>query len=76
MRRTRPSGRSRRGRQRAIPTVAIAVPMAIMPRTGIEREWRAAHTDRDWRDYRSAVRHAFDRAMHVFEGGPDPDRRK
>ena len=42
----------------------------------IERDWRAAHADRDWREYRSAVRHAFDRAMHVFEGGPDPDRRK
>ena len=42
----------------------------------IEREWRTTHADRDWHDYRSAVRHAFDRAMHVFEGQPDPDRRR
>lgn len=42
----------------------------------LEHDWRAQHADRDWRDYRSAVRHAFERAMHVFEGEPDPDRRR
>ena len=32
--------------------------------------------DARWEDVKHAVRHAFDRAMHVFEGAPDPDRRK
>jgi hypothetical protein len=42
----------------------------------LEREWRSRHADRDWTDYRGSVRHAFERAMHVFEGATDPDRRR
>lgn len=37
----------------------------------VEREWRSANTgraDRDWEDYRHAIRHAFERAMKTFEG--------
>ena len=41
----------------------------------LEQDWRSRHTDRDWNDHRSAVRHAFERAMHVFEGTRDPDKR-
>ena len=44
--------------------------------TELERDWRGRHTDRDWNEHKGAVRHAFERAMHVFEGGPDPDKRK
>ena len=40
----------------------------------LERDWRSRHADRDWQEYKGSVRHAFDRAMHVFEGGKDPDR--
>jgi hypothetical protein len=42
----------------------------------LERDWRSRHADRDWAEHRSAVRHAFERAMHVFEGAKDPDERK
>ena len=42
----------------------------------LERDWRSRHTDRDWNEYKGSVRHAFERAMHVFEGAPDPDKRK
>ena len=38
----------------------------------LERDWRSRHADRDWTEYKGAVRHAFERAMHTFEGGPDP----
>ncbi|HEX6631930.1 MAG TPA: hypothetical protein VF048_12605 [Gemmatimonadaceae bacterium] len=34
----------------------------------VEREWRGQHADRDWPEYRGAIRQAFERAMHVFEG--------
>ncbi|HEU4629585.1 MAG TPA: hypothetical protein VFS08_07550 [Gemmatimonadaceae bacterium] len=34
----------------------------------VEREWRDRHTDRDWQQYHGAIRHAFERAMRVFEG--------
>ena len=42
----------------------------------VEREWRSRNADRDWGEHRSAVRHAFERAMHVFEGTKDPDARR
>lgn len=42
----------------------------------LERDWRSRHADRDWGEHRGAIRHAFERAMHVFEGAPDPDKRK
>lgn len=37
----------------------------------VEREWREefeGRADRDWEDYRHAIRHAFERAMKTFEG--------
>lgn len=34
----------------------------------VERDWRSQHADRDWHEYRGAIRHAFERAMRVFEG--------
>jgi hypothetical protein len=34
----------------------------------VEREWRGQHADRDWHEYRGAIRGAFERAMRVFEG--------
>jgi hypothetical protein len=37
---------------------------------------RPARQDARWEDVRHAVRHSFERAMHVFEGMPDPDKRK
>lgn len=40
----------------------------------LERDWRSRQADRDWNEYKGSVRHAFDRAMHVFEGAKDPDR--
>ena len=43
--------------------------------TDLERDWRSRHADRDWTEYRGSVRHAFERAMHVFEGARDPDKR-
>ena len=42
----------------------------------LERDWRSRHADRDWHEYKGSIRHAFDRAMHVFEGAKDPDERK
>ena len=41
----------------------------------LEHDWRSRHADRDWTEYKGAVRHAFERAMHVFEGAKDPDKR-
>ncbi len=41
----------------------------------LERDWRGRHADRDWNDYKGSVRHAFEKAMHVFEGAKDPDKR-
>ena len=41
----------------------------------LERDWRDRHADRDWQEHRGAIRHAFERAMHVFEGAKDPDRK-
>ena len=41
----------------------------------LERDWRSRNADRDWNEYKGSVRHAFDRAMHVFEGAKDPDAR-
>jgi hypothetical protein len=41
----------------------------------LEQDWRTRHPDRDWHEYRGSIRHAFDKAMHVFEGGKDPDKR-
>jgi len=48
--------------------------------TDLERDW-ATQGDQPqrqgaWGDYRHAVRHAFDRAMHQFEGTKDPDARR
>lgn len=40
----------------------------------LERDWRSTQTDRDWGEHRGAVRHAFERAMHVFEGVDEPKR--
>lgn len=40
----------------------------------LERDWRSRQADRDWSEYKGSIRHAFDRAMHVFEGAKDPDR--
>ena len=41
----------------------------------LERDWATQNTERQWAEHRGAVRHAFERALHVFEGAPDPDRR-
>jgi hypothetical protein len=40
----------------------------------LEQDWRTRNPDHDWNDYKGSIRHAFDKAMHVFEGGKDPDR--
>lgn len=42
----------------------------------LERDWTSAQRDRAWGEHRGAIRHAFERAMHVFEGAPDPDERR
>ena len=34
----------------------------------VERDWRHQHADSEWVEYHGAIRHAFERAMRVFEG--------
>jgi len=39
--------------------------------------WTSRHADRgDYASHRGTIRHAFERAMHVFEGAKDPDARR
>jgi hypothetical protein len=43
----------------------------------LERDWSSRPgAPGAWADNRHAVRHAFERAMHVFEGTKDPDARR
>lgn len=59
-----------RGRQFADVENNLSTGWSSSARTGGSRQ------DARWDDVRHAVRHAFDRAMHVFEGAPDPDKRR
>ena len=40
--------------------------------------WESARgsSDAKWEEVKHATRHAFEKAVHIFQGGPDPDAKK
>ena len=34
----------------------------------LQQSWRERHSDRDWAEYRHAVKHAFERAVETWHG--------